>query len=358
MSEDWLGPGARHKERSSRTKQTIDYKAMHDGRLFAGTDCDETGSYASARGKEGARAATASDLGHEGEQEKLLSDLDREIEELETSLNEVSSQLKQASLKKEKKQPMDRLDKLRQELFVAEQQLRKTEEKGELKTEKSRKCVTKRSVAKPSKVKTKDSEAKLSTKTVKFPKPSDVSLTELRALPSLNAEVSEQLSALGLQSESSESDRSSHDSDSDSDSDSGHEILSKSKKKTLQSGLYKKSADTVKFPQIWPHSTLQFEFVSESVSFMSLDIKMFVAGELEIVLSWRISASEKLGRLKLLKKIMYFSNIYKWHAMLKFYAAWIRRIEIGLNKWSDESNEIETPMLARFPLKGRVQTKK
>ena len=201
MSKDRLGAGARHKERSSRTKLTIDYKAMQDGRLITGTDCDETGSYDSAGGKEGARAATVTDLGHEGKQEKLLSDLDREIEELETSLNEVSSQLKQASLKKEKKQRMDRLDKLRRELFVAEQQLRKTEEEGELKTEKSRKCVTKRSVAKPSKVKTRDSEAKLSTKTVKFPKPAEASLTELRALPSLNAEVSEQLSALGLQSE-------------------------------------------------------------------------------------------------------------------------------------------------------------
>ena len=200
---------------------------------------------------------------------------------------------------------MDRLDKLRRELFVSEQQLRKTEEEGELKTEKSRKCVTKRSVAKPSKVKTRsrDSEAKLPTKTVKFPKPAEASLTELRALPSLNAEVSEQMSALGLQSES---DSSSHDSDCDYDSDSGHETSSKPKKKTLQSGLYKKPADTVKFPQIWPHSTLQFEFVSESVSFMSLDIKMFVAGELEIILSRRISASEKLGRLKLLKRLCNF----------------------------------------------------
>ena len=63
----------------------------------------------------------------------------------------------------------------------------------------------------------------------------------------------------------------------------GYPLCLVPKKKTLQSGLYKKSADTVKFPQIWPHSTLQFEFVSESVSFMSLDIKMFVAGELEIV---------------------------------------------------------------------------
>ena len=36
-------------------------------------------------------------------------------------------------------------------------------------------------------------------------------------------------------------------------------------------------SDTVQFPQIWPHSALQFEYVSESVSFMALDIKIFVA---------------------------------------------------------------------------------
>ena len=77
---------------------------------------------------------------------------------------------------------------------------------------------------------------------------------------------------------------------------------------------------------------MQFEYVSESVSFMSLDIKMFVAGELEVILRKRIGASEKLGRLKLLKKIMYFVNIYEWKALLKFYAAWVRRIEIGLSK--------------------------
>ena len=94
MNEDRLGAGARHKERSSRTKLAIDYKAMNDGRLIARTDCDETGSYESARGKEGARA-TVSDLGHEGEQEKLLSDLDREIEELETSLAAATSFLEE-----------------------------------------------------------------------------------------------------------------------------------------------------------------------------------------------------------------------------------------------------------------------
>ena len=100
---------------------------MHDGRLTVDIDCKEAGSHDSVCRKEGARA-TATYLG----QEKLLSDLDCEIEELETSLNDVSSQLKQASLTK------DRLDQLRRELFVVEQQMRKSKGEGELKIEKSR----------------------------------------------------------------------------------------------------------------------------------------------------------------------------------------------------------------------------
>ena len=126
----------------------------------------------------------------------------------------------------------------------------------------------------------------------------------------------------------------------------------------MKSGLHQKSADSVKFPQIWPHAALQYEYVSESVSFMSLDVKMFVAGELEIILSKQIPVSEKLGRLRFLKKIMYFSTIYEWKALLKFYAAWVRRIEIGLNTWSDSSVEIETPMLTKFPLKPKMQSKR
>ena len=72
--------------------------------------------------------------------------------------------------------------------------------------------------------------------------------------------------------------------------------------------MYNTSSDTVQFPQIWPHSALQLDYVSESVSFISLDIKMFVAGEQEVILSKRVDATEKLGHLKLLKKKMYFAN--------------------------------------------------
>ncbi|CAC5419055.1 unnamed protein product [Mytilus coruscus] len=55
---------------------------------------------------------------------------------------------------------------------------------------------------------------------------------------------------------------------------------------------------------------------------------------------------EKNGRLTLLKKISYYYELYDWKALLQFYAAWIRRVESGQNKWSDDTADIETPLLA------------
>ena len=121
-----------------------------------------------------------------------------------------------------------------------------------------------------------------------------------------------------------------------------------SKSKKCKSGLYQKSADSVLVPQFWPHTALQYEYVSESVEFMSLDIKRFVAGEIKIVIGTRTPSAEKASRLKLLRKLMYFANIYEWSALLRFYAAWMRKIEVGLSTWSDDQSKIETPMLARY----------
>ena len=84
------------------------------------------------------------DLGHKDTAQSLL-DLDREINGFETSIREVNSQLKAASLWKEHKLRTDRLRKLKRELFVAEQQLQKSEEEGELNkkdTTKSQKLMT------------------------------------------------------------------------------------------------------------------------------------------------------------------------------------------------------------------------
>ncbi|VDI35777.1 Hypothetical predicted protein [Mytilus galloprovincialis] len=66
---------------------------------------------------------------------------------------------------------------------------------------------------------------------------------------------------------------------------------------------------------------------------------------MEIIVSCK-SDKEKNGRLTLLKKISYYYELYDWKALLQFYAAWIRRVESGQNKWSDDTADIETPLLA------------
>ena len=108
--------------------------------------------------------------------------------------------------------------------------------------------------------------------------------------------------------------------------------------------MSKKASDKVKHPQIWPHSVLQYEFVSENVKFKDFDLKMFVAGELEILMT-KISKSEFKGRMRFLKKIVYFASLYDWKRLLQYYAAWFRRIEMGMNSWHDDPSVIESATL-------------
>ena len=170
-------------------------------------------------------------------------------------------------------------------------------------------------------------------------------------MPDLRSAVDKKLASFGLLDSSQTSD--SEDSDK-SIKGNGIDISSrpkKSAKSKLKSGLFQKSSDSVLFPQIWPHTALH---VSESVDFMALDIKMIVAGELEIIMGKRTSSVERTRRLRFGGKNMYFASIYEWSALLRFYAARLRKIEVGLNTWSDDSSEIETPMLARYTLRGKT----
>ena len=207
------------------------------------------------------------------------------------------------------------MTKLNKELFLLEQQLQKAEESGELK---SRKAMTfKQTVREGSQIVENEPESVRNKSGTGVAM--DMSLHDLRALSQLNDEVDRAMRNLGLNSETEISDSSESRLSASSYLDVKKSSKVQKRRKKLKSGLHQKSADSVKFPQIWPHAALQFEFVSESVSFMSLDVKMFVAGELEIIMSKQIWVSEKLGRLRLLKKIMYFLTLYKWKALLQFY---------------------------------------
>ena len=65
--------------------------------------------------------------------------------------------------------------------------------------------------------------------------------------------------------------------------------------------------------QLWPQSKLQFEYAG----FDDLEFNLFVAGELEMLSSSKISEVERIGRTKLLKRIAYFTELYEWKGLKK-----------------------------------------
>ena len=83
---------------------------------------------------------------------------------------------------------------------------------------------------------------------------------------------------------------------------------------------------------------------------------MFVAGELEILMT-NISKSEFKGRRRFLKKIVYFASLYDWNRLLQYYAAWLRRIEMGMDSWHADPSLIESGCcLASLTLENLVQS--
>ncbi len=138
-------------------------------------------------------------------------------------------------------------------------------------------------------------------------------------------------------------------STSDSDCHDSHKKKRKSKKKK-QSGLAAKGVDKVRKPQLYPHTCLQYEYVSSAIEFNSLDFRQLTAGELEIALGnvKRISKTEREGRLALLLKLAYYYNGYNIKALLALYASWLRKIEIGEKTWSDDTGPHETHFLHRI----------
>ena len=93
-----------------------------------------------------------------------------------------------------------------------------------------------------------------------------------------------------------------------SDSSSGSISVSKKCKKKVKSGFHTKSSDTVRNRQRYPQAHLPLEFVGSDLTFEKLDLNLFVAGELEIIGDIHTEKVESMGRLSLLKKLMYLST--------------------------------------------------
>ena len=99
---------------------------------------------------------------------------------------------------------------------------------------------------------------------------------------------------------------------------------------------------------MWPQSKLQYEYAGSNVKFDELQFNLFVAGELEIISNKKIDEIEKTGRIKLLKKISYYTELSEWKGIKKLYAHIIRQTENGLSTWSQDFSGVETPLLIKY----------
>lgn len=179
-----------------------------------------------------------------------------------------------------------------------------------------------------------------------------INICTLRKDKDLKRIVRKELASLGLDHSSSDSlSESSFFSDSSSSDDkekSQKDRRKKRKSHKKKSGIRAKASDRVKYPQKWPQAHLQYEHVSKQVKYDELDFRLFIAGELEIISEDKLPKDEKVGRLNLLKKIVYYSSTYDFKGLREFYAAWLREIEMGRKSWRDNSNEIESAILSKY----------
>ena len=87
------------------------------------------------------------------------------------------------------------------------------------------------------------------------------------------------------------------------------------------------------FPQLCPQEFLRLEHVRDPIKFDDLDLRLFTAGELNIIDRHDIPLVEKRGRTDLLKNILYLAGYYEWRGILQFYATIINQIELGIKGW-------------------------
>ena len=82
------------------------------------------------------------------------------------------------------------------------------------------------------------------------------------------------------------------------------------------------------------------------MAYEDLDLRLFVSGELNIIDRQGISHTERTGRMRLLKDILFLAGLYEWKGLLDLYAAIINQIERGLKSWeSDFSSETSLVLL-------------
>ena len=184
-----------------------------------------------------------------------------------------------------------------------------------------------------------------------------LSIDQLRKCEELDRLAEERLRNLGLNIETSSSRPASSQENtgrqgrgvwSASDQESckcGH-----SQADSRKSGLETKSTEAIVCKQVCPQQSLSPMFVTDIPKFFDLNLRLFVAGELETIRKRCVSESEREGRLNLLQKLLYYAGKYQWRAYLDLYAGVISQIEAGHAGWDSEFGSLEMMTLMAHPL--------
>lgn len=305
-------PEASGSRTSSRTKKDIDYRKMHEGTY--------------------SESETEGDTEYESSHEvgEVLEIYDDQTDELERMREEIKALDEEKALL----QKSEELRKVKAELESKRKEVQSLRGMGHSDTVQMKKSKSRSKVKAAEKI---DDEININT---------------LRQDEDLRKLVRRELESFGLSSNHDSINNSSSQSSTSSSSASEDRISTKNKdrkkkKYTLKSGITAKASDRVRHPQKWPQAHLQYEHVSKHVQFKDLDFKLFIAGELEIISEDGLPDSERIGRTKLLKKIVYYSNTYEFEGLKDFYAAWVREIEMGLKTWLDSTHELESAVLSK-----------
>ena len=353
--------------KSLRKKKRVDYRLMHSGKapenesssaVETSSEIDDSPWRAPILGNTASAAPPVSPVvPHE-----WLVVEDENEKDYDDQMAEISAEMSRLEEEEKKLAKREKLEAMKRELAAKRQKV--SDLKGTICESKSKQCKTTKTNdnVKLSKKSHSKTDSKLDT---------DLTINNLRSDEHLQTLVRKELKKMGLADKSGESSdtdsdssinsSSSSDSDDSSSDDQSHsnskaKKKNKSKKKKKKSGISAKASDKVKFPQEWPHAHLQYEHVNKHVKFQDLNFKLLVAGELEILSAEDLSKEERQGRLKLLKKIVYYSSSYEFEGLKAYYAAWLRDIELGIKKWSDDPQEIETPILTKHLLKNKSST--
>jgi hypothetical protein len=145
-------------------------------------------------------------------------------------------------------------------------------------------------------------------------------------------------------------------SGSSEDSEQEYDMAYSCKSKT-KSGTLAKAGDRVVNRQQYPQSSLGFEYVTGSITFDKLDLKLFVAGELDFISNPSVHTLERKAGIKLLKKLMYACSSYDFTVVKSFYAAVLREIELDHLKWGESYQYVVSAMLTCHVIKKGVNVK-